>query len=165
MASDVSYADRPLTTHTDGTPLHQIPSDLKNEERVADVLGMAWECELHRFGILAPIDFYATREGRMAGVIEIKCRSHESTKFRTVFLNVRKWLALGLAQTGLGVPAIFAVDFTDGLRFISWADVDGRNIRIAGCERRVKSNADIEPIILVPLSRMKLVVNREGERA
>lgn len=159
--SDIPYAERPLSTHTDGSPLHQIASDLKNEEHVAAVLGVAWDCELHRFGVLAPIDFYATRHGRMTGVVEIKCRSHASDAYSTVFLNVRKWLALGLAQTGIGVPAIFAVEFTDSLRFIPWSDVDASQVSIAGCARRVKSDADIEPIIGVPVKQMKIIGGTE----
>ena len=155
--SEFAYADRPLSTHTDGTPLHQIPSDLEAEQFVADKLGAAWDCNLHRFGKLAPIDFYATRHERMSAVVEIKCRSHATDKFDTVYLNVRKWLALGMAQNGLGVPAIFAVQFTDELRFISWGDVDATKFSIAGCARRVKSDADIEPIILVPVRSMGLV--------
>jgi hypothetical protein len=159
--SDVPFAERKPSTHTDGTPILQTPGDQRNQNRVAEVIANAWTCELHNFGFLAPIDYYATKDGRLVSVIEIKCRSHATTKYETVFLNVRKWLSLGLAQIGLGVPAVFAVDFTDELRFIRWSDVDATRHSIAGCETYMRSRSDIEPIIEVPVRNMALILRKE----
>lgn len=154
----MTYAERPGDTHTDGTPLFQTPSDRANEEKVAGVIGEQWRCELRPFGMLAPLDFYATRHGRMVGLIEVKCRTHEAAKFGTVFLNVRKWLALGLGQVGMGVPSIFVVSFSDDLRFIPWTKIDATAISIAGCAGVVKSHSDVEPVILVPVASMDPVL-------
>ena len=90
----------------------------------------------------------------MVGCGELKTRSHSSSQYRTVFLNVRKWLALLMAENGLGVPSVFVVRFTDCVKWIKIADIDGTKIRIGGCKQIVKSRNDIEPVIEVPVRSM-----------
>lgn len=149
-----TYYDRRSTRNTDGTPLFQTTTDRENEAMVAAVLSSAWDCEIRSFGRLAPLDWYAVKDGRMSGVLELKSRSHASTDHPTVFLNVRKWLALALAEVGMGVPAIFVVRFTDGIRWVALSGVDATDHKIAGTVKRVKSDSDIEPVIDVPVSVM-----------
>ena len=50
------------------------------------------------------VDFFALRDGMLVGVLELKSRSHTSTTYSTVFLNVRKWGSLMLYHLG-GCPA------------------------------------------------------------
>jgi hypothetical protein len=149
------YADRTAAVNDDGTPLFASDYDQANEERVRIAVEAAWGCKLHPFGRLCPIDFYALRHGRMVGLVEVKARSHPSDRFETVFLNVRKWLALLMGETGLGVPAVFVASFTDAMRFIPVGEVDGRRLKIGGASRIVKSRSDIEPVIEVPVAAMR----------
>lgn len=128
---------------------------------VAEQIERHWNCKLHKFGSLCPIDWYAERAGRLVGVAELKSRTHASDTFSTVYLSVRKWLALSLASIGLGCPALFVVSFTDGVRWISVADVDASAIRICGVNRnKAKAERDanaIEPIIDVPVASLKIL--------
>ena len=153
----MSYYDREAATHLDGTPIFRSREDESNENEVAAQLAEAWGCEIRSFGMLAPVDWYAVRQGRLVGVLELKSRPHESTRFPTVFLNVRKWLALRLAAVGLNVPDLFVVRFTDAVRWILVSDIDASNIQIAGCSRTVKSRSDVEPVIHVPISSLRLL--------
>lgn len=148
------YYGREGSIHTDGTPLFQEPGDRKREAEVSELLSSAWSCDVHPFGVLAPLDYFATRHGRLSAVIEIKCRSHNETAFETVFLNLRKWLALGLAQVGMGVPAFFVVQFRNSVRYARWDEIDARNFSIGGCSDIVKSHSDIEPLIEVSVPDM-----------
>lgn len=145
--------DRSPITHLDGTRIFQNPQDRRNEDAVARVLEAKWSCELHHFGALAPIDWYAVRLGRLTGVLELKSRDANAGLY--AWLNLRKWLSLALAQNGLGVPAIFVAKFTDALFWIPLDAIDASQIVIAGCVRAVKTEADIEPIIKVPLKEMR----------
>lgn len=154
----MSYYDRNRITHLDGTMIFQNDTDRSNEQEVALLLSEAWKCSVRSFGALSPIDWYAERHGRLVGLLELKARPHASTRFNTVFLNVRKWLALSLAQVGLGCPAIFVVRFSDGIFFCPLALIDGRMNEIAGCNHLVKSGNDIEPVIKVDISVMKPLV-------
>lgn len=153
-------------TYYDRTPdalgFFATEEDRKNEREVADQLEKVWFCALRSFGCVAPIDWYAFRDRRLLALIELKSRSHPSTKYPTVFLNVRKWLALSLASAGLGVPAIFVVRFTDGIWWVPLRKVNATDVRIGGCSREVKSETDIEPVIEVRIVDMIHLGKGEG---
>lgn len=150
-----SYYDRTETTFVDGTAIFKSAEDEAHELAVAKVIEGAWRCEVHSFGKLAIVDWFFVRDGRMVGLGELKTRFHASTQFETVFLNFRKWVALTMASNGTGVPAVFVVQFSDGVRWIDTAKVDASRIRIGGCTHVVKSRNDVEPVIEVPVSQMK----------
>lgn len=133
-------------------------ADVVREDEIVRLIEKNFSCQVHRFGKLCPIDFYATRDGRMVAVIETKSRSTPSTKYPTVFLNVRKWLALHLAQSGLGSPALFFVRWADGVvRYIKVNDIDASNVTMGGCRKLVKSTTDFEPQIEIPVSSMTAI--------
>src|SRR6188472_4237947 len=110
-----TYYDRQTATHIDGSPIFATQQDKSAEDAVAAIAEGVWGCQIRRFGALSPVDWFATRDGRVVGVLEVKSRSHAAAKYETVFLNVRKWLALTLASVGMGVPALYLVQFTDGV--------------------------------------------------
>lgn len=131
--------------------------DKANERQVALEIERAWQCDVKPFGPLCPIDFYALRGGLMVGLLELKSRTHTSTQFETVFLNLRKWLAMRMGEVGFAVPSVFVVRFTDGTFFISLNEVPTDRIIIGGTKKIVKANSDIEPVIEVPVSLMRKV--------
>lgn len=126
------------------------PADKVAERVAAGELSKAWNCNLHSFGDFSPVDWYAEREGRTVANVEIKVRTHASDTYPTVYLSMRKWLALSLANVGMGVPGIFVAQFTDGLYYIDVGEVDARRHTIAGRRDRGAAN-DLEPIIEVPI--------------
>ena len=154
MSVAESYYDRSTRTHVDGSPMFASKQDQATEHEVASMLEHAWHCEMRAFGPLSPIDYYALRDGRLVAVVEIKTRSHDAERYPTVFLNVRKWLALSLGQLGLGVPALYVVRFTDGIRWIRVDKIDAKMTNIGGCRSIVKAASDIEPVIHVPVDAM-----------
>lgn len=155
------YRDRTGSTHLDGTPIFATVGDTRNEDEVASILSAEWKCEVNRFGMLAPVDWYSTRHGRLVGILELKSRAHDYGKFPTVFLNVRKWLALVLASQGLGVPAIFVVRFTDTLCWCPVQEINPGINKIGGCGARMKSSSDVEPVIEVPVGLLRPVGARK----
>ena len=86
--SESGYYGRVPGENSDGTPVYANDLDKANEGEVRGALEAAWGCEVRPFGPLCPIDFYVLRDGRLAGVVEAKVRSHGSDRFETVFLNV-----------------------------------------------------------------------------
>lgn len=157
MTASSAYYSRESITHVDGTRIFQTPEDRARESAVAARLAGIWKCEVLHFGALSPIDWYATRDNRITGLLELKDRGHSSDKYPTVFLSVRKWLALQLGNIGFGKPAAFVVQFTDGIWWVRLANVDPRRIRMGGCTRRraVTSESDWEPIIEVQIQSMR----------
>lgn len=151
----MSYYARQGLMNSDGTPLFATRSDAASEDDTARLVEQTWGASLHKFGPLAPIDFYAIRHGRLVGLLELKTRSHASDAFPTVFLNVRKWLALRMASMGIGVPAVFVARFTDDVRWIDVEEVDASKARMGGALRVVKASSDVEPVIEVPVAQMR----------
>ena len=151
----MSYYDRTPRINEDGARGFATVQDDDDQAEVARVLEAAWSCRLRPFGYFSPIDYYAERDGTIVGLVEIKCRSHEAARYPDVFLNLRKWLALTLGESGVGVPGIFAVGFQDGVRFVRATEVAGAKVEMGGCLRRVKSTSDVEPVFRVPISLMQ----------
>src|SRR5262245_190462 len=103
---------------------HYVTDDDENNERlIACMVERAFGCDVCKYPRFSPIDWYAARDGRLVAVLELKARTHATTTYPTVFLSVRKWLALGLAELGLDVPAFYVVQFTDGVRLCRVRDV------------------------------------------
>lgn len=127
--------------------------DRANEQEVAAVLEAAWNCTLRPFGHFAAIDWFAVRGGVPVAVVELKCRNCSSDSSTSVMLNVRKWLALNLAGVGLGVPAIFVVRFTDGIRWVA-VGPEPLPLRMAGDPRRPDPIGRSEPVLEVPIASM-----------
>jgi len=146
----LSTGDIPLT-HIDGTPIFQTPQDRANEQQFATVLETSWGCELRHFGPLCAIDWYASRYGRVVGLLELRCRTHASGEYPTVFLSCQKWLALSFAANAFGCPALYVVGFTDDIRFVSIEKVDARHPMVRGNAREPHR---FEPMIEVPIELM-----------
>lgn len=149
------YHARKRRMHLDGTPIFQTDADRAGEAEVARLLASAWDCEIHHFGALAPVDFYATDQGRVVGVLELKIRSHEARRYPTTFLTVRKWMALTLASNGLGVPAVFVVQFTDCICWAPVAEIDASLVVMAG--KSASLGIPDVPTIEVPVSQMRVL--------
>ncbi len=158
----MTYYDRSSATHLDGSLIFKTGEDEAAEARVATMIKAAWSCELQSLGKLAAVDWVAIRFGRPVGVLELKARKHDTQKYPTVFLNLRKWLALALSQIALNVPAIFVVEFSNSTKWIPLSDIDATKIRIGGCREYVKSTNDIEPVIEVPVVDMRLLTSSDS---
>lgn len=156
MAED--HYERAQTLNTDGTPLFCADSDKRAETLICSTLEQAWECTVHPYPRLSPVDFYLEKHGRVVGILEAKTRRCPSTEYPTVFLNFRKWTALRMAQLGAGVPALFVVHWT-GDDVMRWARVDaipvGVELRVAGAARRISNPCDFEPMIEVQIEGMR----------
>lgn len=174
MAGD--YYSR-SSTSTSGGPAFATDDDGRNEAAAKEAIEAAMKVELVRYGgRFNPIDWYATRDGRIVAYLELKTRSHSASTFPTVFLNLRKWNTLLTTWLYTSVPSYFFVAFRrDGdaaggpslasgvdVRCIDVAAIDARCIEVGGCNRRVKSRTDREPVIHVPVSDMK-VINRRSQ--
>lgn len=145
----------------DGTWARNTPEDAAAERTVAAILyqhGLA----AVKPGGLAEIDLLAVAAGRLAGVVEVKRRHHPSSRYPTLFLNLRKVAALYLASIGLGVPAWFVVVYDDEIRSISLSDLHGA---VSGCwvdGYRVRHGATaLEPVLEVRVSAMRLLGRTE----
>lgn len=143
---------RRTAAHVDGTPIFINEDDQRAEREVAALIAAGFHCQVRSFGLLAPIDWYATRDERLVGLIEFKRRTHTRGTYPTVYLNTRKWLALTLGAIGLGVPAIFVVQWADACGYVNVANIDASVHRMGGWTRMDDPSVnEVEPVIDVPI--------------
>ena len=161
-SAPMDYYHRSPARNSNGAPIFTNAEDRAHELETRHLLENLWNCEIKPFGLLSPVDFFALRDGMLVGVLELKSRSHASTTYSTVFLNVRKWGSLMLYHLGLGCPALFVVRFTDEYRWINVLEIDASQLKMAGTKHLIKSHTDIEPVILVPVSLMQVIAPTEG---
>jgi Holliday junction resolvase-like predicted endonuclease len=158
----MSYYQRQTRTDANGLRVFSTPADREAEDRAAAILERRWNCKLHRYEPFDRIDWYASRDGETVAFIELKTRSHPAGQYPTVFLNYRKYRELFSSWENSRKPHLFVVQFQDQLRYIDVLCIDATRIPVRGCNRIVKSPLDVEPVIEVPVSSMK-VLSQGGE--
>ena len=101
----------------------------------------------------APIDFIVINENnRHVADIELKHRSHTSFRYKNVWLNSRKALALQEALDH-GRQAIFIVMWTDIIGWVKAEQALTAPTAIRGTKKMVKSHTDMKDHVrLVPIS-------------
>lgn len=153
----MTYYERQYTTTDDGLVMFANADDHANESAVVAQVERAWEVKCHRFAPYSVLDRWCERDGLMAAVIETKTRTHATTTYPTVFLNLRKWFALREANRWLNLPAVFVVGFTDKAMWVNVNETCDCAVTIGGCAYPVKAESDVEPIVEVPISRMHVL--------
>ena len=133
-------------------------ADAANEADVAGRLAAAWHCDVLAFPPLTPLDFYAARGDAMVALLELKCRTHDVATYGTVWLSVRKWLALTLAEAHMAVPGVFVVRWLDALGWVHVHDIDARRVTIVRDSRMRNGDATaVEPAVEVPVSAFTML--------
>jgi hypothetical protein len=151
----VNYYQRQASVNSDGSPIFENAGDDFNERRVKARLEETWKCSLHRYPRLHAVDWYAERDQRVVGHVELKFRHHSVDVYPTVFLNFRKYASLLMLEIATGIPSTFVVAYSDGVvKWIRASEVPVNDLRMAGTARIVKSSSDREPIFFIPIDAM-----------
>jgi hypothetical protein len=150
--------------------LMETDEDRANEDAVAGEIETKWDMIIGRYGPQARVDRYAIRESRgkpfTVATFEVKCRTHASTAYTTVYLSLQKYLALLDASDITECPALYVVRFTDRTLYkridLMRRDVDyaAPPFEVKGREPRPGAPNDQEPVIDLYIDRMKPVVKR-----
>lgn len=136
--------------------------DVDNETAAAARLEATWGVTLHRYPRLHAVDWYAERDDRLVGHVEIKVRTCTATTYPTVYLSLRKYSSLLMLEQATGARSAFVAGFACGtLLWTPITDVDARDVVIAGRTDR-GLGSDREPMILVPIPGMIPVPPVEG---
>ena len=139
-------------------PLYETPEDRSNEMKVAKLLSADWGCDLSKLKIACAIDFALTRGGKVAALMEVKCRKYSSQALDNlggIILSAHKVQAgMRWADTH-GVKFIIALGLEDGIFFLSLNPgdkVDGFGLEIMGRKDRGDPQ-DMEPCVIIPIKR------------
>lgn len=152
-----NYYARPHQVEADGSIAYQSDGDAFNERRIKARLEAAWGCTLNRYPRLHVIDYWAERDERVVGHVEVKARTHTAGTYDTLYLNLRKYMNLYTLEAATGVPSTFVAAFACGtIKWINVLDIDARELRPAGMvkDRGVILSSDREPIVLIKVADM-----------
>lgn len=129
-------------------PTYESPTDLSNEQAVADLMAHRWRAEPVKLPIQFRVDYALFRNGWIAAWAEVKCRSNASDRYDTYMLSLAKVQAGNRLAAAHGVPFLLVVRWTDA---IGWVQPTAGDVRIGG--RRDRGDAqDIEQVVHIPIT-------------
>lgn len=99
--------------------IFETEADLDNEQAVAAVLEKAWNAEFKKLDRRYHVDFMICREGNGVAWAEVKCRTHASTDWPTIILELDKCMKLSQLAHETGLPSILIVKWTDRIGWIN----------------------------------------------
>jgi len=138
---------------------YETQADLSNEQEVADVLSDAWKIDLHKLPISYRLDFFVTKEGKGKAVVEVKSRNNTHDKYPTLMLSLSKWnhgIDFALCNK---LAFVIAAKYTDGVFYYKYSDKDEFSIEWGGRTVHTRDSADIEPVVHIPINKLKRVVS------
>jgi hypothetical protein len=141
-------------------PRRETDEHRAREQAAAERLGRWLKLTPHKLEELDRLDWYFTDEqGTIDFIGEIKCRTHRSTTFDTLFISCRKIAAMKNMRL-FGMDPFFAAVFADDvMRVISLDKLLTLKLRAQRDGRTDRDDApnDLEPMVLVPLDAMREV--------
>lgn len=87
--------------------------DLERQAAVAKRLEALWNCQLVKTAELSKIDYVATRDGEIIGLVEVKGRLIPSTQYQQTTMDNAKLGWIRMAADIHGVPGLVVVQWTD----------------------------------------------------
>ncbi|QDP52021.1 MAG: hypothetical protein Unbinned2514contig1001_11 [Prokaryotic dsDNA virus sp.] len=125
--------------------------DQFNEDRVADALWHSQSIKLHQFAKFSPVDYWLEKNGKVAGIAELKTSFKKDIK-GFAYLNVRKYMYLQTAAMGFGCNAYFINQRLNGDIYIS--DINKLEGEVIIVDRGLEGKNEREPVKAVPLRCM-----------
>jgi hypothetical protein len=142
-------------------PWRQLSTDATDraEQEMADALAPVWGAQFHHYGRNDSVDWWIEQSQRCVAFAEMKDRKHLPSTYPTVYLAVRKWLALMFVEMR-GPLGLFVVRFADmSIWAVNVNDIDPRQrIVVRGRSDRVGVPNDREPVVEVPMADMRRVI-------
>ena len=129
--------------------------DLSNEQDVSNAISKAWGASLHKLPISYRLDFLLTKDNAAKAVVEVKSRRNAHNKYPTLMLSLSKWNH-GVEYTIINkLKFLLIAKFTDGIFYYNYSNKDDFDIKWGGRTVQTRDSADIEPIIHIPVNKLK----------
>jgi hypothetical protein len=155
---DPAFYARTARRGENGSLICQTNEDAQIEREIAAIVSAEWNCKVRHFPPFSPIDWYAERSGRVAGLLEVKNRSVSTGQYPTVFCTLRKWLSLSYCSMAFFVPGIFVVRFTDDLLWVDIGKIQPPMMREGGTAYRPNIGRRVaEPMLEIPMAELRRV--------
>jgi len=139
--------------------MYEDANDRSNELSAKQRLEKAWGIKIRKLPATHPIDFVGIQGKRIIAWIEYKKRSFAWGDYPTVIISVRKVSSLKKFSEVAGRPYFVVEDKHGEMRAASLA-ADERfdsSAQIGGQTVTTRDPTDIEPVVMLPLERFRLV--------
>ncbi len=142
-------------------PTYETEQDRAHEAKIGQYLSDRWACQIFKLKPYYGLDFAIFVDGRMRGVMEIKCRTYTSeqlTGMGGLILSAHKWANAAQWHSVHKMTFVLAVGLPDGL-FVSSITPDEvwpTHPMILGGRTDRGDEHDIEPCCLIPMSAFVL---------
>lgn len=138
-------------------PLYETAQDRENEERVRVVLTRAWGCHMMKLPPSYILDYGVYRDGELAALCEIKCRTFAVDRYPDLWVTGHKILAAH-QWIAKGIPTIFAFGMTDGIYFFPYREDTQQQIKVGFGGRTDRNDRnDCGPMARFPISTLTRV--------
>ena len=101
-------------------PIYETQSDIDNETSLVSSLEELWSCEAHKLPRSYQLDYALFKKNRLVALLETKRRRVDRNKYPSIMVSASKRLAAHQYSDLLGVPALFVIEYDDGVCFIDF---------------------------------------------
>lgn len=149
-------------------PTYETGLDLKNEADVLGLLVATWNCTAEKLPSRYEVDYILYHKDWTA-FLEIKCRSHSSTKFPTLFISVGKLVTGRVYAEAVKAHLLLVVRFTDCIMYVdlgkgAQCDLTKYEIRKGGRTDR-NDPQDQEPVFHIKVADMHKLIGGASDGA
>lgn len=135
-------------------PIYETAGDRSAQERVAQALRAALQCDLDPTPPLSPVDYIARRSGALCGLVEVKVRRTPMRAYPTYMIALSKLAAMQSLAMVAGVPAILAVGWSDA---IGWVKPEGITDVTGGGRQDRGDRRDQELVAHIPIEKFRVI--------
>lgn len=138
---------------------HETELDRQKEAKVGEVIEAHFRCKLFPAPRNYKIDFLAVRNKRLVAFVEVKNRNYTMAEIERMggyLVALQKWTHAKAVHDVTGLKFVLAIGAQDGVWVAAISDFFVENLVYGGRTDRGDWQ-DMEPCVLVPVSRFKKI--------
>jgi hypothetical protein len=140
-------------------PYYEKPSDLSKENKIAEVLKSAWNCDLVKMPIKYHLDYSIVKDDKISAFCELKSPNYALSDFKRFggfFISLDKFMSAKKLNETTGLPCIIVIYALDGIWYSTFHNAKITSFKVKGRKDRSDSQ-DIEPCAILDTDQFKLL--------
>lgn len=130
---------------------YETEQDRARQRQAIAALCNSFGCDAKASPDLCAWDYEAFREGKMVGLVEVKCRLCKAEQYPTYMISLRKMHDLRKAGEQRGIPVVLLVAWADCIGFVGVETAIGAGLVAHGGRKDRSDPADLEPMLHIPI--------------
>lgn len=130
-------------------PLYETEETKAKEQRLGELVGAKWKCELQKVSIKYHLDCLAMRGDIPMAWVELRCRNNDMLEYPTYMISLAKVQGAKRLEEDTGLPAFLVVEWADQVRYVNLAQVDW-TLGFGGM-KEMRDWQDREPVCYIPI--------------